>query len=227
MEQSDSINRAPFHFRILVFFMRIFFNLLYHQMAWTYGWVASIVSVGKWNDWVLSLLPYLSGPWVLELGYGPGHLQAALARQLASDGKIIGIDRSPQMAHIAWNRLKRLGFSPSIVNGQAQQLPFGSETFNQVVATFPTEYILQPEALAEIHRVLVPGGTLAVLPAAWITGKTVLERAAAWLFRITGQSPRFNPEAIQPAIRAGFDARMEWIELASSRLLLVFARKPE
>lgn len=232
MEQRDSKDRAPFHFRILVFFMRIFFNLLYHQMAWSYDWVASIVSVGKWNNWVLSVLPYLPGPRILELGHGPGHLQAALLKKLdpktlALHGKVIGLDRSAQMGRIARKRLKHLKFSPLLVNGQAQQLPFATDLFDQVVATFPTEYIMQADTLNEIYRILIPGGTLVVLPVAWITGRTLPERAASWLFRITGQAPRFNPKAIEPATRAGFDARIERIELESSQLMVVFARKPE
>ena len=35
------------------------YELLYHPLAWSYDWVAALVSAGKWRDWVLTSLPYL------------------------------------------------------------------------------------------------------------------------------------------------------------------------
>src|SRR5512143_1971128 len=126
-------------YRILTIILRAFFKLLYHQFAWTYDLVAAIVSLGLWQKWILSVLPYIDGLHVLELGHGPGHLQAALHRKgIAS----IGVDESPQMGKIAYKRLTRIGFTPRLINGHGQMIPFAIESFHQVVATFPAEYIL-------------------------------------------------------------------------------------
>jgi len=61
-----------------------------------------------------------------------------------------------------------------------------------VAATFPSEYIFEPQTLAEIRRVLRPGGKLVIIPSAWITGQGWLEQLAAELFRVTGQAGRWN-----------------------------------
>ena len=57
------------------------FHLLYHQFAWTYDFVAAFVSLGRWQDWVDAVVPFMSGR-VLEIGFGPGHLQELLNRQI-------------------------------------------------------------------------------------------------------------------------------------------------
>jgi ubiquinone/menaquinone biosynthesis C-methylase UbiE len=155
-------------------------------MAWTYDWVASTVSLGRWKNWVFALLPHLQQTNILELGHGPGHLQAEMR---ARGYFAVGLDESSQMGVIAYKRLHGLGYEPLLVNGYAQSLPFPSRCFQQVVATFPSEYIAQVESLDEINRVLLPEGELLILPVAWITGGSPLLRAAAWLFRVTGQSP--------------------------------------
>ena len=55
-------------------FMRFFFHLLYHPFAFTYDLVAATVSFGDWKNWVYSILPFINGTRILELGHGPGHL---------------------------------------------------------------------------------------------------------------------------------------------------------
>jgi ubiquinone/menaquinone biosynthesis C-methylase UbiE len=225
----------PLRLRLLAIPLRIFFRLLYHQMAWCYDWVAAVVSLGQWTDWVRSVLPYVAGPCVLELGHGPGHLQIALkdrsrTSSSGSGGKtafrVFGLDRSPQMGRQASARLLRSGCTPALVNGLAQALPYPSGIFYTVVSTFPSEYIFHRQTLAEVWRVLAPGGEFVVLPLAWITGRRPLERLAAWWFFVTGEAPRFHDKALDPLRKLGFIPRAEYIDLPSSRLLIVAARKP-
>ncbi len=73
-------------------------------MAWTYDLVAAFVSVGRWKEWVFSVLPYLSEKPVLEIGHGPGHLQSILSGRGV---QAIGIDVSHRMGLIARQRLRR------------------------------------------------------------------------------------------------------------------------
>ena len=44
---------------IVARFMRAFFYLLYQPMAWSYDFVAAVVSLGRWHEWVMTVLPYL------------------------------------------------------------------------------------------------------------------------------------------------------------------------
>ena len=210
--------------RLVLLLLRSFFSLLYHQFAWTYDLVAATVSLGRWKDWVQSALPYLDGRG-LEIGYCPGHLQLSLyERGLPA----FGLDESRQMARQASHRLHKKGFLPNLSRGFAQNLPFLKNSFDTVVATFPSEYIFDPHTLTEIHRVLASGGKLVVVPSAWITGKRVHEQLAAWLFRATGQAPAIDaslPGMEALFVRNGFEVRHEMVELSGSRVLVIVATK--
>jgi ubiquinone/menaquinone biosynthesis C-methylase UbiE len=215
--------------RILISkFMRLFFHLLYHPLAWTYDFVASTVSVGSWKSWVLSSLSYLPGPRVLELGHGPGHLQVALAEKHL---QAFGLDASPQMSRIASQRLKKNMVSFRLVRAQAQSAPFPSSWFDQVVATFPSEYIFNPETLQEVHRLLKPGGIAVILPQARITGHGVLHRCAAWLFRLTGQTQPvldiWRDHVQKPFQHLGMETTLDEIQLPGSVIQVILAEKPK
>jgi ubiquinone/menaquinone biosynthesis C-methylase UbiE len=203
--------------------MRGFFHLLYHQFAWTYDGIASLVSLGMWQDWVSAALPYVHGPSVLELGPGPGHLQARLMS--AEMSRVVGLDASMQMSRLVYSRLRKEKKAPLIVNGYAQFSPFANASFHQILATFPTEYIYSPQTVREISRILIPGGECLILPAAWITTQSFPFRWAARLFEITGQVPDVLPDWTGPFTRAGFSAETLPITLPHSRLMIIRARK--
>jgi ubiquinone/menaquinone biosynthesis C-methylase UbiE len=205
--------------------MKAFFSLLYNQMALTYDLVAALVSLGMWAGWVRSVLPYLDGPHILELGHGPGHLQAALKKQ-PGGLRVIGLDSSRQMGRMARRRLARQGLEPVLVRGEAQKLPFPKESFNQVVATFPSEYISSRDTLEEVRRMLVPGGSFVILPVAWITGRSPHHKLAARLFQITGQAPEWDDRYLEPARQRGFDVQVERLSLPSSEVLVLIITKP-
>ena len=98
------------------------------------------------------------------------------------------------------------------------------------MATFPSEYISDARTLNEIRRVLRPGASLVVIPTAWIGGRELSDRAAAWLFRVTRQGAPLSlaaQERIKTPFRvAGFDVRIETVEKHASTVLVLFARKP-
>jgi len=203
--------------------LELFFKLLYNQLALCYDWVAAIVSIGRWNDWVSTVIPYLAGPRILELGHGPGHLQLSLANH---NYRAYGIDTSRQMGRLAYRRLSTSGFSPMLVNGLGQKLPFADGVFDQVVATFPSGYIFEATTLTGIFQVLTPGGTLVVLPFVWIGRDSLLDRLAASAFRITGQAPEWNTRLAEPFIAAGFEIKLIDERLASSEIMIIIASRP-
>jgi ubiquinone/menaquinone biosynthesis C-methylase UbiE len=209
--------------------LRRFFRLLYHELAWSYDLVAAVVSLGRWNEWVQSVMPFVEGPRVLELAYGTGRLQRALrGRQLAF---VTGIDESRPMARLARRRLaSRHRPACSLVQARAQSLPYCGQTFDTVVATFPTDFMIDLDTLHEIRRVLRASGRLVVVAAAWIVSRQLHDRAAAWLFRSTRQSPDMQPVAaaaqfMNPLETAGFKTSFQCVGVRGSTVLIVVASK--
>ena len=202
-------------------FMRVFFNLLYHPFAFTYDLVASIVSFGKWKDWVHGILPFIEGTRILELGHGPGHLQ----RTLLDRGLFaVAIDESAPMGTLA---KRNIGNSHRLARAIAQKIPFATETFDTVISTFPSEYIFDMQTLSEAHRVIRNSGRLIVLLAAWPRN-----RLLAWLFKVTGESPSGAYESIKSKIKkalaqADFKSEIQIVEVKSGSLLVVIATKEE
>lgn len=214
------------------------FRLLYNELAWTYDVVSWVVSLGEWRRWQRAALPNVHGHSILELGHGPGHMLLALAQQGL---RPVGLDLSPQMGRLAQRRLARTGMQPALARGKSQALPFANGRFDTVLATFPTDYIVAPATLREIHRVLAENGRLVVVPEGHLTGQSWLHRAIDWAFRITGQRDgAFAVDAAgdwpQPALwaqlmprftDAGLALRVETVRLGRSRAtVLIAARMP-
>lgn len=77
------------------------------------------------------------------------------------DVELTGVELSPRMLARARERAARLGRTAELREGDAQKLPFGDQSFDAVVCTLALCAIPdQRAAVAEMHRVLRPGGLL-------------------------------------------------------------------
>jgi ubiquinone/menaquinone biosynthesis C-methylase UbiE len=111
---------------------------------------------------VIELLAPQPGWRVLDVGCGPGHLAKQLAAAVGPRGHVCGVDTSEQMLALASGR----GVELSHVQGTT--LPFAKATFDAAVATQVYEFVEDlPRALAELSRVLAPGGRALVLDTDW------------------------------------------------------------
>lgn len=101
-----------------------------------------------------------AGARVLEVGCGPGHLSTRLARRGLA---VTGVDLDPAMVERAKENAGRgsdASGAPSFLVGDAASLPFPESSFDLVVSTFSLHHWSDPaKGLAEIGRVLRPGGT--------------------------------------------------------------------
>jgi len=218
-----SILNSQFYTSIL----RWAFARFYREFAWTYDIVAAAVSGGRWITWGQSALPYLRGR-VLELGCGTGNIQRALAVSPARWA--VGLDASPQMLAITRRKLAASDQPSNLVRAVAQALPFSSTSFDSIVATFPTEYIIDMATLAELRRVLCPGGRVVVALAGAFSSDGLYQRLINLLYRATLQrSPHDHPLGTpmsllgQRLAEGGFVVTERWEAVANNQVHLVVA----
>ncbi len=118
---------------------------------------------------VISTLALRPGEHVLDVGVGPGFLAAEMAEVVGAGGRVCGIDVSDDMLAVA---AKRGGGQDAVAielaQGGAEAIPYDDGSFDVVVTTQVLEYVADvPRALAEIHRVLKPGGRTLILDTDW------------------------------------------------------------
>jgi SAM-dependent methyltransferase len=124
---------------------------LYREFAPLYDLASWLVSAGHWSEWRRISLDYVAGPRVLEIGFGTGELLAELEQRHMD---VYGLEVSWAMHRLTALKLRRLGARAPRVCGRVQTLPFGDGSFDSVVSTFPAEFILDPDVLKEIGRML-------------------------------------------------------------------------
>lgn len=119
------------------------------------------------------------GEHVLELGAGPGAATEELARRAR---RVTSLEYSYKFCA----KLRSEIFAQSVVQGDASALPFASDSFTSAIAVLMLHHLRSPElqgaALAEISRVLRPGGLF-----------VALEIDDGWLTRVVHLRSTFVP----------------------------------
>jgi demethylmenaquinone methyltransferase / 2-methoxy-6-polyprenyl-1,4-benzoquinol methylase len=133
-----------------------------------YDRVAALLSFGqdpRWRRALVAALDARPGERVLDVATGTGLVAGELVRRYGC--AVVGLDQSPEMLGAARARLQRdpaLAARVSLVEGEAERLPFAAEEFDHLSFTYLLRYVEDPAAtLAELARVVRPGGRIASL----------------------------------------------------------------
>jgi SAM-dependent methyltransferase len=110
-----------------------------------YWW--SVGTRAIFREWLAGVVR--RGGRILDVGCGTG----ALTRDLATLGRVVGVDVAP--AAIAFARRRAPG---ALCAGSVERLPFRTAVFDAVAAVDVVEHVDDAPALAELARVLAPGG---------------------------------------------------------------------
>lgn len=106
------------------------------------------------------------GQRALDVGCGTGYFAGLLAQVVGPGGLVLGIDASPEMIRYATRRRGRPNCQFQL--GTAESLGLPTDQFDVVVSSLFMHHLpadVQPVALAEMRRVLRPGGTLLIAEA--------------------------------------------------------------
>ena len=104
------------------------------------------------------------GETVLELGPGTGALTVDAARKVGLEGRLVAVDIQPEMIAAVEKRVRRAGLSNVETHvADAYRLPLEDESADRAfLVTVLPEIPDQARALAELRRVLKPGGVLSI-----------------------------------------------------------------
>lgn len=169
------------------------------------------------NLWTLQLLDIQPMDWVLEVGFGPG-LAVAHAAELATGGKVVGIDHSELMLRQASRRNARAirARRVELLLGSADALPSFERRFDKALAVNVFMFWRDPASvLGGLREVMNPGGIVALSLQPRHRGATADDtRATAYRMATSLQA-------------AGFDRiRTEILELAPVAAACVLGRAP-
>ena len=176
-------------------------ELLYHSFAWAYDLVAWLVSFGEWTQWRRDSLDYLQPGPTLEVGFGTGELLLEMSR-LGLD--VVGLELSSEMHRVTARKLNRYGFSVWRVQSQSEAIPFTENTFNNIIVTFPSNYIARPETLRAFFRILKGEGRVIVAGLSVKFTARLKHRLTAWFLDDSGKY--FISHLADEAEKAGFQA---------------------
>jgi arsenite methyltransferase len=112
---------------------------------------------------VLKALALRRDEHVLDVGSGPGLLAHEMASAVGREGSVVGIDISEDMLAMSRRRCANQPWA-AFQRADATHLPYPDDAFDAAVSTQVYEYIADvPAALAELHRVIRPGGRVLIL----------------------------------------------------------------
>ena len=132
-----------------------------------YDRLAEVLSFGqnaRWRRFMVSRVSVQPGSRVLDVATGTAGVAVAIAG--VTGASVVGLDQSEPMLRAGARRVARAGLSDrvALILGQGERMPFRNASFDAVTFTYLLRYVDDPAAaLAELVRVLKPGGTLANL----------------------------------------------------------------
>jgi demethylmenaquinone methyltransferase/2-methoxy-6-polyprenyl-1,4-benzoquinol methylase len=155
---------------------------VFDSVAERYDVMNDLMSLGlhrAWKSFAVSVARPRAGERVLDVATGSGDLAAALAHKVLPGGAVWISDINRRMLERGRDRLLDEGLTVPAVQCDAERLPFPSAGFDLVTVGFGLRNMTRKEAaLAEMARVLKPGGRLVVLEFSKVWKP--LERAYDW-----------------------------------------------
>ncbi|MEO5671863.1 MAG: bifunctional demethylmenaquinone methyltransferase/2-methoxy-6-polyprenyl-1,4-benzoquinol methylase UbiE [Ramlibacter sp.] len=166
---------------------------VFDSVAPRYDVMNDLMSAGlhrAWKAYTVLVANVKPGARVLDIAGGTGDLALAFAKEAGPGGQVIHTDINEAMLRTGRDRLLDAGVSLPTLVCDAEKLPFADEGFDLVSVAFGLRNMTRKDAaLAEMNRVLKPGGKLLVLEFSKVAKP--LEKAYDWYsFKVLPQLGR-------------------------------------
>ncbi|HEU0296704.1 MAG TPA: class I SAM-dependent methyltransferase [Anaerolineales bacterium] len=160
------------------------------------------------------------GETLLDVGCGTGGVTIPAKIQVGESGSAAGIDPALEMIAIARRKAKRAGIEIDFRVGVIESLPFPDETFEVVTSSLMMHHLpqhLQVKGLAEILRVLKPGGRILIADMMRPTGSS-FKRFFTSVILHHGHVVEFGLQDVPALLR---EAGFEDVEQLDARFLVI------
>lgn len=204
---------------------------VFDSVAERYDLMNDLMSLGVhrlWKRFAVAVAAVREGQRVLDLASGSGDMARHFSARVGPRGSVVLSDVNASMLELGRRRMVDAGVVRGVryVQADAESLPFPDDHFDVVSIAFGLRNVTRkPRALAEMHRVLAPGGRALVLEFSKVTvppldplyrayAMTVLPRLGelvagdAASYRYLAESIRMHPsqeELLAMMVEAGFE----------------------
>jgi len=215
---------------------------VFDSVASRYDVMNDLMSMGlhrAWKAYTVMVADVREGQQVLDIAGGTGDLAMAFAKKAGPSGRVVHTDINETMLRTGRDRLVDAGLVLPTLVCDAERLPFASESFDLVSVAFGLRNMTHTDiALAEMHRVLRPGGKLLVLEFSrvakplerlydWYSFQ-VLPRLGGWVagdadsYRYLAESIRMHPDqdTLKSLMREGGFGHVDYHNLSGGVVAL-------
>jgi ubiquinone/menaquinone biosynthesis C-methylase UbiE len=133
-----------------------------------------------------------SGMKVLEIGCGTGFFTIPAGKMLGNNGSLIAIDMLPTSIETVAKKVQQAGLSNvvQVIKGDALDTKLEEESLDEVIifGVIPAPMLPMEKLTEEMHRILRPGGVMAVWPPSWVHRAIVQSGRFRYINRRNGVS---------------------------------------
>lgn len=199
-------------------------RLMFDSIARNYDRLNHLLSVGVDRSWRRRSLRWVVDrsreQEILDLACGTGDYSLAIARRTHPATRVTGLDLSEGMLEVMRRKVAEAGLAGRISTlvGNAEEMPFGDAQFDRVTIGFGIRNFEHRErALAEMLRVLKPGGRVVILelsvpawqPARWCYNLYFTRVLPVVGGMVSGQRSAYS---YLPASVLAFPPKEEWMD---------------